>query len=311
MDLDDFLSCGSGLGDDDGGSSTVSFASGTGTVTETFTLPFGSRSVTFTLGSGSTGVYQMQGWDDHNSSVTYGFSGIGTATVTETITGSQDTTVLTYSQVSGSTSQYALSSQVATFSGTSDLTYSFTQSGGQITAVSVTDTDGSMTHTRDLPIVPDAAFTVGTSTITETFASGGKVETYTYTSNSAGGYGLTSIVTSVVPQGSATTALDVDANDRAEFTISGGQVTAASRVHADGSTNTIPASSHVAFTVLASGFVEESVTWGSHSSYTVYYAAGSNGIYTSVADGSGSPTIDLVGLKAQIAELPTAVAALL
>jgi len=290
---------------DDQLSATVGFASGTGTVTETVTFPHGSRSVTFTQESGNSGLYQLNG-DTHQ---TFAFSGIGTNSVTETVTGTDATTTLTYSQTA-TAGQYSLTADSKTFTGASDVTYGFTQSNGTVSAISVTATGNNWTWTHNLPIVPDAQFTIGSSTITETLASGNKVDTLTFTAGTGGAYSLTSIATNWVAQGSATTALDIDAFDRAQFTISGGAVTAVARVNPDGSTSSVASDSHVVFSVPAAGFVEETVTLGSHSYSKLFYSASGGGTYTAVAEVSGS-AVDLVGLKAQIAELPSGVAALL
>jgi hypothetical protein len=61
---------------------------------------------------------------------------------------------------------------------------------------------------------------------------------------------------------------------------------------------------------LAAGFVQETTTFGAHSAYEIFYeGSGSGGIYTEVAHGSGV-SVDLVGLQAQLAQLPAAVSAL-
>jgi hypothetical protein len=315
MGNDDLLWDGFGglPGDEIQGSGTVGFTATATTVTETFSNGWGKSSVTFTQESGNAGLYQILPAHGSPSGTTYEFTGIGTASVTETINGGNATTTLTYAAVSGSSGQYQLSSELVTFtagSGTPAVTYAFTQSNGTVTAVSETVTFGSFSHTGTLPIAPDAVFTVASGSVTETLASGNTAETLTYTATSSGAYVLSSVATSFVSQGSSGTALDVDPYDRAQFTIAGGSVTAASRVAPDGSVTAIPSSSHVAYSMPASGFVEETVSFGSHSFSTVYYSAGGSGTYTAVAEVSGT-TVDLVGLKAELAQLPSAVAALL
>jgi hypothetical protein len=315
MDNDDLLWGGFAgfAGGEVQGGGTVGFTSTATTVTETFTAFFGSSSVTFTQESGNANLYQILPPHGSPGSTTFAFSGIGTATVTETINQPYATTTLTYGEVSGSTGAYQLGSELVSFtppSGGPAVTYSFTETSGSVTAISETVTFGSFSHTGNVPIEPDAVFTLGTGSVTETLANGNNVETLTFTANSSGAYVLSSVGTSFISQGNAGTALDIDPYERAQFTIAGGSVTGESRVSANGTVTALQADSNVSFSVLASGFVEETVTFGSHSAYTVFYSASGSGIYTAIAEGSGT-TVDLVGLKAELAQLPAAVAALL
>ncbi len=114
----------------------------------------------------------------------------------------------------------------------------------------------------------------------------------------------------VIPEGTATTQLSIESSDRASFTISSaGVVTAVDSISPSGTSTALTIPSTVSYTQLATGFVEENITHGGSSHYVIYYDASGGGIYTEVAHGTG--TVDLIGLKAQLAELPSAVSALI
>lgn len=312
---------------------SYSFSVSSDTLTETVTSAHGTQTLTFTQETSDTSLYQLtsiavSGFEcsaanapasggssdgSASSNVTYGFSGVGTASMTETITAANETVTLVYTQESGSTSEYQISSETINYTSTStsapSATYSFTESNGTVTAISETVTHGSHSNTFSLTLNPSAVFTIdsGSGSVSETFAVGNTVQTDVYTA-SGSDYVLSSATINFIAQGSATTALDVNPYDRYEFTITNGTVTAAEYVSPSGTVTSVPTNSHVSFSQLATGFVEETVTFGSHSNYVVF-AEGSGGIYTEVAHGSGS-SVDLVGLQAQLAQLPTAVAAL-
>jgi len=242
---------------------------------------------------------------------------VGTNSVTETITGTNATDVLQFTADAVNTGLYDLTSESTTITSPSTTDshgntfgYSFTITSGTVTQIQETIGHGSHTFTISQPAPPDATFTTGTGTVTETTVAGNAVTTTDYVQPSGSTlYAVESISTTFIQQGTAQTALSVNPYDRAEFTIgSGGTVTQVQTVSPSGTVTTITPNSHTTYTQLATGFVEETVTYGSHSSYTVY-AEGTGGIYTDVAHGSGT-TVDLVGLKAQLAELPAGLEAL-
>lgn len=298
---------------------TVSFTVSGSSLTETVTESNGdSHSISFTQESGSSSVYQIAANADLPalpSGVTapsFSFAGIGGATVTETITTSNGSETLTYGLVSGSSSNYQLESDLVSLSSSSTApSYSFTLSNGSVTAESVTASYNGQSATHTVRLDSDAVYSVGSGTITETLVHQNAVETKLFTANSSGSsYSLTSDSTAYIALGSATTALDVNAQHRMEFTISNGSVTAEQIVTPSGSTATVNANANISYSVLAAGFVEEVITHGSSTSYVVFASgSNSNGIYTEIAHGSGS-SVDLVGLQSQLSHLPTALAAL-
>ena len=244
---------------------------------------------------------------------------VGTGTVTETLTSTGGAEVIKYATAAGSTTQYLVAQETHTIAtpttanghgGTSGV--SFTIANGAVAGMSQTSTMGAHTSTHAVSLVPAMTFTVASGSVTETVVQGNVVEATKYVQPTAGGlYAVASETTTYIPVGTATTALSVNEADRAKFTIASGAVTAVQHVGASGAAITVTPDSHTTFKALATGFVEEIHTFGGHSSYEVFYTgASAGGVYTEVAHGSGT-TVDLVGLQAQLAQIPTAIAALL
>jgi hypothetical protein len=291
-----------------------------GTGVGTCLSPDDTASYSFTISGGTvTAVTRTDG--THTSSVALSSADsfvVGSGSVTETITGTTSTESVTYTLESGSSSAYQITSETLTVTSPSTttasgdtLSYGFTVSSGSVTAETVTFTHGTGTTTRTITPPSDAVFTVGGSSITETWAQGDQLVTVTYVQPSGStGYAVSSQQVTVIPEGTATTALSVAPSDRASFTIdSSGTITAVSAIKPDGSSATVTVPSTVTYTQLASGFVEETITHGSDSRYVVFYEGSGSSSYTEVAHGTG--TVDLTGLKAQLADLPSAVLALL
>jgi len=243
---------------------------------------------------------------------------LGTGTVTETIKQDTGTATIDYALEPGSTTLYqvvgrsfAATDPTGALPDGGTLTYGFTLSGGAVTGETETITLGSSSITRTVHVPADAIFASGTGTVTETWVSGDQVKTTTFTElKGSTNYVVSEVSSSLVLQGTATTALDVRPNEQALFTInSSGTVTGAELVRPDGHTVSITPDSHYALTELAPGFVEAVIGDGKHTHFVVYFdGSATGGTYTEIAHGSGS-AVDLVGLKAQIAELPTALAA--
>ena len=237
---------------------SASFAIGAGTVTETFTGPTASQTVVFTAEASNPALYQI-------------------SSHTETVTA--PTTVDAHGHVFG---------------------YSFTLVDGKVTAESVVSgQSATATHSHALQTPPGAQFAVSGTNITETRVQGHEVDVTTFApSGTAGLYAVASHSETVIPQGSATTALSVEPFERDSFTFANGAVTGASEVRADGTTHAIT-DSHETFTQLAPGFVLETVTHGTHSHFEVFHDGNGDGIYTAIAHGDGT-AVDLAGLQAQL-----------
>lgn len=265
------------------------------------TLSFGD--VKFTISDGAvTDVERVVG----NRSIDVGVSddasfAVGSGTVTETLTRGSTTTTLTYTADAGDTSLYHLTQELRSFDTTSATspTYGFTISDGTVTAMTESLGGSSRTHNIDVAKLLGSAFTVDGNTVTETIVQGNAVETLQFTSSDGTSYKLASDTLSLVSAGTATTALDVDPLARLRFTFSGDTVTAAEAVKLDGSTIAVPDHANVSYAQLAAGYVMETITRGTNSYYEVFHDGNGDGIYTSVAHGSGT-TVDLVGLQAQI-----------
>ncbi|HLZ76981.1 hypothetical protein [Phenylobacterium sp.] len=237
---------------------------------------------------------------------------VGAGTVTETLAGAHATDTIQFTAEAGNASLYQITSETQTVltPTTTDAAghvfgFSFTVSNGTVTAEQVVSgSSAANEHTHALHAPPDATFTASGATVTETAVEGHEVDTTTYVQTGASGlFAVASRTETVIPEGSATTALSVEPFERAEFTFgAGGAVASISTVHADGTVTAFTPHSGEAFTQLAPGIVEETFTHGSHTSFEVFADGNGDGIYTAVAHGEGT-TVDLTGLQAQLAKI--------
>ncbi len=236
---------------------------------------------------------------------------VGTGIVTETIARGTTTEVLTYAADAAGSTLYHLSQDVKTFDTTaaSARSYTFTVTDGAVTALSVSSGWSGNVRTVDVTKLAATSFTADGDTITATTVHDNTLETLQFTSTDGTTYHLASDTQSFALLGDATTALDVDPNDRLSFTFSGDTVTAAQVVKADGTT--VAVSTHgnatVAYTQPEDGYVVQTTTYGTRTQFEVFHDGNGDGIYTEVAHGTGT-TVDIVGLQTQIT---TAIDALL
>lgn len=277
------------------------------------------KSFDFTITNGAVTGEDVVYGNGHTHSITLTSADaftVGTGTVTEVITSNTGTLTIQYGLESGSTTLYQVTGTSFTITDPTGAlpnggtrTYDFTIANGAVTGESETVTFGKWTVTHSVATPNDAVFTVGTASVTESFVSGDHVKSLTYTELPGGGYVVSAGSSTLVAANGAATLLDVKPDREATFTAdSSGAITAAAFIRPDGHVVSVSANDHIAFTDLGSGYVEETFTWGSHSHYVVYYDGAGKGTYTDIAHGSGT-TVDLVGLKAQIAELPSALQA--
>ena len=226
---------------------------------------------------------------------------VGTGTVTETLTRGAATATLTWTADASDTGLYHLTREVRSFDTTAadTPTYGFTVTGGTVTAMTQTFGSAGWSHTVAVAELAARVFTVDGNTVTETAIRGNTVETLRFTTTDGTTYKLASETFTVIPVGSAATALDVEPYERMRFTFDGSTVTAAQSVKPDGTTVDVHLGSTVAYAQAATGYVVETITRGSHTYYEVFHDGNGDGIYTAVAHGQGT-TVDLVGLQAQI-----------
>jgi hypothetical protein len=226
---------------------------------------------------------------------------VGTDTVTETLSRGTSTATRTYTADAGDPGLYHLTQEVRSFdtTATDTPTYGFAVTGGAVTAMTQTFGTSGWTHGVDVADLAASVFTVDGSTVTETAIRGNTLETLRFTTTDGTTYKLASETLSVVPVGTAATALDVEPYERMRFTFSGDTVTAAHSVKPDGTTVDVHLGSTVAYAQAAAGYVVETITRGSHAYYEVFHDGNGDGVYTAVAHGQGA-TVDLVGLQAQI-----------
>lgn len=226
---------------------------------------------------------------------------VGTGTVTETLTRGSATATLTWTVDASDTGLYHLTQEVRSFDTTAadTPTYGFTVTNGALTDMTQTFGTAGWTHTVAVAELAASAFAVDGSTVTETAIRGNTLETLRFTTTDGTTYKLASETFSVIPVGTAATALDVEPYERMRFTFDGDTVTAAQSVKADGTAVDVHLGTTVAYAQAAAGYVVETITRGSHAYYEVFHDGNGDGIYTAVAHGQGT-TVDLVGLQSQI-----------
>lgn len=225
---------------------------------------------------------------------------VADGTVTETLTRGAATATLTYAADATDTGLYHLTQEVRSFdsASTTSPTYGFTVTDGAVTAVTQTFGASGWTHDIDVTKLPASAFTVSGNTVTETTIRGNTLETQQFTTTDGTTYKLASETLSVVAVGTATTALDVEPHERMRFTFSGDTVTSAQTVKLDATAVDV-SNANATYAQPAAGYVVETLTRGTHTSYEVFHDGNGDGIYTAVAHGTGA-TVDIVGLQAQI-----------
>lgn len=258
--------------------------------------------VRFTISGGQvTGVERVIGTHTIDtglpSNAAFAVSG---GTVTETLTRGTATATLTYTADATDAGLYHLTQEVRSFdtTATTSPTYGFTVRGGAVTAMTQTFGTSGWTHDVDVAGIAGSAFTVAGSTVTETTIRGNTLETLQFTTTDGTTYKLASETLSVVATGTATTALNVEPHERMQFTFSGDTVTGAQAVKLDGTAVDV-ANADATYALAAAGYVVETVTRGTHTSYEVFHDGNGDGIYTAVAHGTGT-TVDIVGLQGQI-----------
>ena len=243
---------------------------------------------------------------------------IGSGTITETITGARGVQTLTFTQSATDSATYTLASSTLTITSPSvavangvERGYGFTIADGVVTAVREEVTVGSNSRAHDLKISSTDSFTVADGEITETRLHDNVVETITYVKpEGATLYAVASVRSIYIDAGSATTHLSIHDQARISATVSDGSVSAVQAISPSGAATALTTNRDVVFWQPESGFIIETITRGSRANYEVFYDGGGDGVYTSVAHGVGA-TIDLVGLKAQLDQLDSALIALL
>ena len=226
---------------------------------------------------------------------------VGTGIVTETLIRGTASATLTWTADAADTGLYHLTQEVRSFdtAATDTPTYGFTVTGGAVTAMTQTFGTSGWTHSVAVADLAASVFTVDGSTVTETAIRGNTLETLQFTTTDGTTYKLAAETLSVVPVGTAATALDVEPYERMRFTFDGDTVAAAQSVKADGTAVDVHLGSTVAYAQAAAGYVVETITRGSHTYYEVFHDGNGDGVYTAVAHGQGT-TVDLVGLQSQI-----------
>jgi hypothetical protein len=240
-------------------------------------------------------------------------------TITETLAGAHATETILYSAEPTNTSLYQISQESSTITNPSTTTvsgftkgYAFTIANGQVTAMQEVFSNPFFSDTENQQISPTTLFSVNGATVTEASIHGDTIETTNFTQPAGSTlYAIASESSTIVLPGTATTLLSVNPNDRADFTIgTSGNVTQVQAVSTNGVITTITPGSNVAFSQISPGFVQETITVGTNSYYSLFYQGSSSVPYTEIAHGVGA-TVDLVGIKAQLAEIPASLLSLI
>ena len=242
-----------------------------------------------------------------------------TGVITETLTGSTAVESVVYTPDAGTSGVYQVTQETTTFTNPSTTTpsgathgVSFTITGSTVTGMQEVVSFGNFSASETVSLSPLTLFSVSGNTVTESTLQGNTIETNVYTEATGSTlYAKASDASTFILPGTSTTALDVNAHDQSNFTFdASGNVTQVQAVSANGVTTTLTFPSTVTFQQVAPGFVQETMTEGTNSSFVLFYQGASSAPYTEIAHGSGS-TVDLVGVKAQLAEIPTGLTALL
>ncbi len=240
-------------------------------------------------------------------------------TITETLAGATRTETILYSAEPTNASLYQVSQETTTITNPTTTPangftngYAFTIANGQVSAMQEVFSNFAFSVTENQRISPTTLFTVNGTTVTETSIHGNTIETTSFTQPTGSTlYAIASESSTIVLPGTATTLLSVNPDDRAEFTIgTSGNVTQVQAVSCNGVVTTITPGSNVAFSQISPGFVQETVTLGTNSHYSLFYQGSSSVPYTEIAHGMGA-TVDLVGIKAQLAEIPASLLSLI
>jgi len=257
----------------------------------------------FTITNGSvTGLARVDG--THTSTLRLPSDAsftIGSTGITETRSTTKASETIQFVQDAADSSLYHIASDLLVFntsSSNANHAYTFTISNGAVSAMQ--HVHGTRSHSATL--APTSKFVVASDgKIIETSIHDNVIETITYVAGTtAGQYVIASDARTFVQTGSATTALDVEACDRAKFSIDAtGAVTQVQQVKLDGTSTTLTLGSNLSYKQLEAGYVLEVLTRGSRTSYELYHDGNGDGIYTEVAHGSGS-SVDLIGLKTQL-----------
>ncbi len=240
-------------------------------------------------------------------------------TITETLAGTTATETVVYSAEPTNTSLYEVSQETTTFTNPTTTTasgatkgYAFTIVNGQVTGMQEVFSNATFSHTETEQTSPATLFSVNGTTITETSIHGNTIETTSFTQPTGSSlYAIASESSTIILPGTATTLLSVNPNDRVDFTIgTSGNVTQVQAVSSNGVITTITPPSNVTFSQISPGFVQETATVGTNSYFELFYQGSTGAPYTEIAHGAGT-TIDLVGVKAQLAEIPAALLSLI
>lgn len=246
----------------------------------------------------------------------------GIQTITETLTGSNSSESIVYKAQSAGSSAYSIASETTTFTTPSTASnssfsqgYSFTTTNGVISGLTETTTFNNNSHTTNVLSPASATFVKNSNgSVTETVIQANSIQSTNFVqSGSSTFFTVNSTTTQFIQPGTATTLLDVNPNDQLSLTFTGNAISGIQAVSSNGVKANLTLPSSITFEEVTAGkanLVEEVISHNSNTSFALYLESGSSANYTEIAHGSGS-TIDLVGIQAQLNQIPAANLALL
>jgi len=280
----------------------------------------GSGTFGFTIsGSSVTAMSAVNGTKSHALKIPANASFVasvvkGVASVTETITQPKSTETIVYGAESAtSTAFHIVSDTIVVAAPTTTLAngavsgFQFTTTNGVITDVQLNSTYKGATHSVDAGPTGAVFAKNADGSVTETFVHGNSIEAITFVQPTGSTlYAIAKDATTFIPLGTATTALNVEPEDRLDITLTGNSVTGVQSVAPNGVKTTLKLPTGVVFQEVTAGdpsLIQEVVTHNGHSSYELFLKSTATGLYTEIAHGTGT-TVDLVGVQTQLHQLP-------
>jgi hypothetical protein len=238
----------------------------------------------------------------------------GVVSVTETITQPKSTETIVYGAESATSTAFhivsdtiVVSAPTTTSANGSTVGFEFSSTNGTITDVQRTSTYKGVSRSSDAG--PSGAVFVKNAdgSVTESFVHGNAIETIKFVKPTGSTlYAIGASTTTYIPLGASKTVLNVEPEDRLDITLRGNSVTGVQSVAPNGVKTTLNLPTGVVFQEVTAGdpsLIQEIVTRNGHSSYELFLKSAATGLYTEIAHGTGV-TVDLVGIQAQLQQLP-------
>ena len=297
-----------------------------------FALPNSNASISygFTISGNTVSAMSIsKGTNSHTlklpSNATFNASSDGgVQSVTETLNNNNGTEVIVYKALSSGSNSFVITSDTlnvttpSVSNGSLVMGVSFNSVNGVITGMTENTTYKGKTSTHLIYSDSDSVFVKNSDgSVTQTFVEGNSIIATKYvqpsTNNSSSLYAVASTQTTYVSVGTAKTNLSVNPDNQLILTLTGNSVTGVQTLSSNGVKTSVNLPSSITFQEVTAGktnLIEELITHNSNTSFILYLQSGTGSTYTEIAHGAGS-SIDLVGIQAQLNQIPSAVLALL